>query len=96
MKFGNNYNFQIDDIQQGDSGFYHCQIMIGLHSIISAKVELKVRGPPMIYDNSTSSMVVMEGQPVTLECYANGNPSPRIFWKKENDGILRANRSIYK
>ncbi|XP_029341441.1 lachesin-like [Acyrthosiphon pisum] len=90
------YTLQINDIQQVDSGFYHCQIIIGLHHIISAKVELKVRGPPMIHDNSTSSMVVMEGQQVTLECYASGNPSTRIFWKRENNGILSVNRSIYK
>jgi len=41
---------------------------------MSAKVELKVRRPLMIHDNSTSSMIVMEGKKVTLECYANGNP----------------------
>lgn len=70
--------------------------MIGLHNIISAEVELKVRGPPMIHDNSTASMVVMEGQQVTLECYARGYPSPRIYWKRENNGILLASRSIFK
>lgn len=72
-------------------------MVIGLHNIISAEVELKVRGPPMIHDNSTSSMVVMEGQQVILECYASGYPSPRIFWKRENHGTyLLSSRSIYK
>lgn len=66
--------------------------MIGLHDTLSAEVELKVRVPPMIYKNTTSSMVVIEGQQVTLECYASGFPVPRVYWKKENTGILRASR----
>ncbi|CAI6373929.1 unnamed protein product [Macrosiphum euphorbiae] len=90
------YTLQIYDIQEFDTGIYRCQIVIGLHNIISAEVELKVRGPPMIHENSTASMVVMEGQQVTLECYARGYPSPRIYWKRENNGILLASRSIFK
>eukprot|EP00102_Acyrthosiphon_pisum_P003905 XP_001946918.2 PREDICTED: lachesin-like [Acyrthosiphon pisum] len=89
------YTLQINDIQEVDTGIYRCQIVIGLHDIISAEVELKVRGPPMIHDNSTSSMVVMEGQQVTLKCYARGYPSPRIYWKRENNGISLASPSIF-
>jgi len=96
IKFGNNFNFQINDIQEVDTGIYRCQIVIGLHDIISAEVELKVRGPPMIHDNSTSSMVVMEGQQVTLECYTRGYPIPKIYWKREVNGISLASRSIFK
>lgn len=68
---------------------------VGIQNI-SAEVELKLPGPPIIHDNSTSSMVVIEGQNMTLECYARGFPSPRIYWKRENNGILHARKSIYK
>jgi len=47
-----------------------------------------VRGPPFIYDNSTKSLVVEEGQSVQLACFAGGYPTPRIFWRKPNNAIL--------
>jgi len=90
------YTLQIKDIQETDAGFYRCQVLLGLNNKISAEVELEVRRPPIISDNSTRSLVVNEGQGVKLECYAGGFPIPRVSWRRENNAILPTGGSIYR
>jgi len=55
---------------------------------VSYYTELLVGRSPFIYDNSTKSLVVVEGQSVQLACFAGGYPTPRVFWKKPNNSIL--------
>ncbi|PSN51322.1 Lachesin [Blattella germanica] len=90
------YTLQIKDIQETDAGYYQCQVLISLNNRISAEVDLQVRRPPIISDNSTRSLVVSEGQSVKLECYAGGYPPPRITWRRENNAILPTGGSIYR
>lgn len=71
-------------------------MLLGLNNKISAEVELEVRRPPIISDNSTRSLVVNEGQAVKLECYAGGFPVPRVLWRRENNAILPTGGSIYR
>lgn len=59
-------------------------------------MELQVRRPPIISDNSTRSIVVSEGQTVLLECYAGGYPRPKISWRRENNAILPTGGSIFR
>ena len=88
--------FQVKDIQETDAGFYLCQILISTSSKISAEVELQVRRPPIISDNSTRSVVISEGQTVERNCYAGGYPTPKISWRRENNAILPTGGSIYR
>lgn len=67
-----------------------------MNNLLNAEVELQVRRPPIISDNSTQSLVVSEGQPVMLECYASGFPPARISWRRENNAILPTGGSIYR
>ncbi|XP_023024885.1 lachesin [Leptinotarsa decemlineata] len=90
------YVLQIKDIQETDAGYYQCQILISPSNRVSAEVELQVRRPPFISDNSTRSIVVSEGQAVQMECYAGGYPPPRISWRRENNAILPTGGSIYR
>ncbi|KOX69521.1 Lachesin [Melipona quadrifasciata] len=90
------FRLQIKDIQETDAGFYQCKILISLNNYVSANVELQVRRPPIISDNSTRTLIVTEGQPVQLECYAGGFPTPRISWRRENNAILPTGGSIYR
>lgn len=60
------YTLQIKDIQETDAGFYQCQVLISATNRISAEVELQVRRPPIISDNSTRSIVVSEGEGCVL------------------------------
>lgn len=63
---------------------------------IEASVDLRIRRPPIISDNSTQSVVTTEGESVDLNCYAGGYPSPRISWRRENNAVLPTGGSIYK
>ncbi|XP_073978485.1 septate junction protein lachesin isoform X2 [Rhodnius prolixus] len=90
------YTLQIKDIQETDAGIYQCQVIISVNNKVSAEVELQVRRPPIISDNSTRSIVVSEGQTVLLECYAGGYPRPKISWRRENNAILPTGGSIFR
>ncbi len=82
------YTLQVKDIQETDAGIYQCQIVLSVNNKISAEVELQVRRPPIITDNSTQSIVASEEQSVQMECFANGYPTPTITWRRENNAIL--------
>lgn len=82
------YKLQIKDIQETDAGIYQCQVILSVNNKISAEVELQVRRPPIITDNSTQSIVASEENSVQMECYASGYPTPTITWRRENNAIL--------
>lgn len=82
------YILQIKDIQETDAGIYQCQVVLSVTNKITADVELQVRRPPIISDNSTQSLVASEGEAVMMECYASGYPPPQITWRRENNAIL--------
>ncbi|XP_052893350.1 lachesin [Anopheles moucheti] len=89
------YTLQIKDIQETDAGIYQCQVVLSVTNKISAEVELNVRRPPIISDNSTQSLVVSEGQAAQMECYASGYPVPQITWRRENNAILPTGGATY-
>ncbi|KAF0761910.1 lachesin-like [Aphis craccivora] len=82
------YIIHINNIQEDDASIYRCDLITGFNDKISGYTELLVRGPPFIHDNFTNSLVVEEGQSVELACFAGGYPTPRVFWRKPNSGIL--------
>ncbi|XP_042221918.1 lachesin-like isoform X2 [Homarus americanus] len=90
------YILQIKDIQESDGGDYMCQVLLGINNRITANVNLLVRRPPVISDNSTRSVVASESDSVELSCYAGGMPIPEISWRRENNAILPTGGSIYR
>ncbi|KAG8231049.1 hypothetical protein J437_LFUL011172 [Ladona fulva] len=90
------YRLQIRDIQETDAGVYYCKILLSLVDEVAASVDLLVRRSPIIAANSTSSLVVSEGEDIQLECYAFGYPYPRISWRRENNAILSTGASIFR
>lgn len=90
------YTLTIKDIQETDAGFYRCQIIVSIMLKVSAEVELQLRQPPIIFDNSTRSLIVTEQQSVTLECYAGGHPQPNIYWRRDHNAVLPTGGSIYR
>lgn len=56
------FTLQIKDIQETDVGTYTCQVSTSLHNRVTAHVQLIVRRPPLISDNSTRSVIVSENQ----------------------------------
>jgi len=90
------YTLRIEDIQETDGAVYQCQVIIGLQDKEVADVPLIVRRPPIISDNSTRSVVAIEGQKVILKCYASGYPPPEIYWRRQDNAVLPTNTSIFK
>jgi len=92
------YTLRIEDIQETDGSVYQCQVIIALAppDKEQADVPLIVRRPPIISDNSTRSVVVVEGQKVILKCYASGYPPPEIYWRRQDNAVLPTNTSIFK
>ncbi|XP_020292615.1 lachesin-like [Pseudomyrmex gracilis] len=89
------YHLQIKSLQEVDVGYYQCKIQISISSSVSAEVELEIRRPPIISDNSTQSVLVAEDQSIQLECYASGYPSPTISWRRQNNKIFPSGNAIY-
>lgn len=90
------YTLSIKDIQETDNGYYRCQISVSITQKVMAEVELQLRQPPIIFDNSTRSLIVTETQSVTLECYAGGHPQPTISWRRDHNAVLPTGGSIYR
>lgn len=82
------YIVLIKDVQESDAGTYVCEVVLSLNNKISAETRLSVREPPVISDNSTQSVVTVEGESIQMECYASGFPPPRIVWRRENNALL--------
>jgi len=95
-KSSSTYTLRIEDIQETDGAIYQCQVIIALTDKEQADVPLIVRRPPIISDNSTRSVVVVEGQKVILKCYASGYPPPEIYWRRQDNKRLPTNTSIHK
>ncbi|KAF5297558.1 hypothetical protein FQR65_LT09989 [Abscondita terminalis] len=85
---------EIDEVQDSDEGSYRCNAS-GLNSyrlsnkanlIISQNHEQSIVEAPKFIAFPRDEIVV-EGQTVTLDCAANGNPTPSIKWLKDGYSI---------
>ncbi|XP_028967132.1 lachesin [Galendromus occidentalis] len=90
------YTLQITKLQETDGGIYQCRVILGQVSILTKDVRLFVRVPPVISDNSTRSIITSTGKNATLECFARGQPKPRISWRRENNNLLPTGGSVYR
>ena len=62
----------------------------------NADVNVIVRIPPVISDNSTRSVITTVGTKVDLQCYGTGYPIPIISWRRERHRLLPNNMAFYK
>ncbi|XP_049793295.1 lachesin-like [Schistocerca nitens] len=90
------YCLLIRDIHDTDEGHYQCQVVISQNERITREVKLQIRKPPVILNNSTSTLTLREGQSVTLECFATGYPPPQVSWRRENNIPLPSGATIYR
>ena len=61
-----------------------------------AEVKLDIEQPPKITNISRSSETIIEGGSITLYCLAEGQPVPKILWKRENDEILPFGNTLHR
>ncbi|XP_065592281.1 palladin isoform X2 [Cyrtonyx montezumae] len=80
----------IEPVTARDAGIYTCvasnragENTFSLELVVAAK---EVHKAPAFIEKLQNTGVT-EGFPVRLECRISGEPSPQIFWKKENESI---------
>uniref|UniRef100_A0A8C3L8B2 Palladin n=1 Tax=Chrysolophus pictus TaxID=9089 RepID=A0A8C3L8B2_CHRPC len=80
----------IEPVTARDAGIYTCvasnragENTFSLELTVAAK---EVHKAPVFIEKLQNTGVT-EGFPVRLECRISGEPSPQIFWKKENESI---------
>jgi len=86
----------ISKVQEIDAGTYSCEIITGSSSKVTAEVEVYVRIPPIISDNSTRSVITTVGANVSLHCYAFGYPLPLISWRRDKNDLLPNGMAYYR
>lgn len=86
---------EIDEVTTIDRGTYHCNITSGTFSKLSSKSNLNIKTSTGMPENFAAPsfatvplpQTVREGDTVTLDCAANGNPKPMIKWLKNGEDI---------
>lgn len=88
------YILKIDKIVENDQGTYLCRIQMPSSKSVQAEVNVTVRIPPVITDDSSRHVVTsINASEVVLKCFANGYPEPRISWRREKNRLLPNNRA---
>ncbi|OAD56587.1 Lachesin [Eufriesea mexicana] len=82
----------INNVQQDDRGYYMCQL--NTHPMINQVGFLQVVVPPNILDSlsTESTVAVRENQNITLTCKADGYPTPKLMWKREDGQSISISR----
>jgi len=78
----------ITDVTPQDSGVYTC-LARNIFGVMTSSATLTVQVRPLI-TQKPSSVIVEEGQNVSLLCKATGQPEPTIMWNKMLGQVLRS------
>lgn len=86
---------EIDEVSASDLGAYSCNVTYGPSlTASSAKMHLNIRssGIPESFKAPSflsvpTPQTIREGDTITLDCIANGNPKPTIRWLKNGEDI---------
>ncbi|XP_053661971.1 lachesin [Anopheles marshallii] len=88
----NTWLLHVSQAQQDDRGYYMCQV--NTNPMISQVGYLQVVVPPNILDieSTPSSVAVRENQNINMTCRADGFPTPKIIWRREDGQSITVER----
>ncbi|CAG9802032.1 unnamed protein product [Chironomus riparius] len=88
----NTWMLHVNQAQQEDRGYYMCQV--NTNPMISQVGYLQVVVPPNILDieSTPSSVAVRENQSINMTCRADGFPTPKIIWRREDGQSITVER----
>ena len=86
---------EIDDVTASDRGAYSCNVTYGPSlEAQSAKIHLNIRATGLPESFKAPSFLsvptpqtIREGDSITMDCIANGNPKPVIRWLRDGEDI---------
>ena len=84
------YKLTIKEVVKTDEGRYQCQVVTDVKNIITADVDVKVKVPPVMKENTEPLVSAEVDKEAELFCEAEGFPNPKITWKRQ-DGTLLPN-----
>ncbi|KAI8520454.1 hypothetical protein Bbelb_002080 [Branchiostoma belcheri] len=75
-----------------DAGIYQCSAENGILPIAVGTVTLNVLYPPVINPSMEKKVTVQQGNDgFLLECLADGNPEPRVRWRRKDTNLYWEN-----
>ncbi|XP_055611875.1 lachesin [Uranotaenia lowii] len=88
----NTWLLHVNQAQQDDRGYYMCQV--NTNPMISQVGYLQVVVPPNILDieSTPSSVAVRENLNINMTCRADGFPTPKIIWRREDGQSITVER----
>lgn len=89
------YTLKIDKIVENDKGTYECRIQMAPTKVIKAEVNVTIRIPPVITDDSSRHIITSIGGEVILRCFATGHPEPRISFRRGKNKLLPSGRAYH-
>ncbi|XP_063609996.1 limbic system-associated membrane protein-like [Penaeus indicus] len=87
---GLSWSLIIANVSKLDQGDYVCQINTVPQQKMYTHISVVV--PPII-PSPPNDVIANEGEGVTLECSANGDPEPTLTWRREDGASFSLNRS---
>lgn len=70
---------RFSEINELDEGEYICTAE-NVAGSVSAIAVLEIISPPVISLNPSGPLTVVVGQPLKVECFARGKPTPSVSW----------------
>ncbi|XP_059491072.1 basement membrane-specific heparan sulfate proteoglycan core protein isoform X8 [Neocloeon triangulifer] len=74
-----------NEVSKNEAGQYQC-ILENSVGTVSAMVSVIVQSTPVIRGLPVGPITIQIGQPLRLECRADGDPIPKVVWKKHQLG----------
>ncbi|SPP89193.1 interference hedgehog isoform X2 [Drosophila guanche] len=87
------YGLQITDVRPEDQGSYVCRLDNGIAPVRVHMIKLQVLERPSILRGPAATLTT-EGDSLTLECSATGNPQPEIYWLLNGEDASSDNETL--